>query len=271
MAAHRFRAALTRSLVKHDCTRCGHIERTYASCHWNTQQMVACATNKVVKAGAFTAKHQDAIAGEVELVVVYFAAFIETDHPKIALLELFQRTYQVHNAGHAQVFRRTGACLYSDRAKWRCAALGEENSVYACSVGDAKQSAKILWVFDAIEREEETCGIGFLWIRGKEILECEELLRTNDGHHTLMGSGFGGLRELIARLGTNPDACLPAYSNDAFQPVILALAGYQNVIETAAAGTQRFFNRMEAVEEFHEAIVEDEVTKARNGIACSQP
>ena len=50
--------------------------------------MVAGAADEVVKTGALAAEDENAVAGEVELVVVGGAAFVETDDPDVLLLQL---------------------------------------------------------------------------------------------------------------------------------------------------------------------------------------
>jgi hypothetical protein len=52
--------------------------------------MVAGAAHEIVETGAFAAKDDDEIAGEIELVVWGGAAFVETNDPEIAALELFE-------------------------------------------------------------------------------------------------------------------------------------------------------------------------------------
>ena len=47
--------------------------------------MVAGAADKIVQSGAFAAKHQNAVASEVELVVVRGAALVESNDPDILL------------------------------------------------------------------------------------------------------------------------------------------------------------------------------------------
>ncbi len=63
-------AALAGSFVEHHGSGCGDIERTDAAGHGNPQQMIAGAAHQIVQPGALAAQHDDAIAGEVELVVV---------------------------------------------------------------------------------------------------------------------------------------------------------------------------------------------------------
>ena len=58
--------------------------------------------------------------------------------------------------------------------------------------------------------------------------------------------------ELLARLFQDANAGLAALGDEAGQAGIVALARYQNVIEAAAAGLERFLDRVQAVENFHE-------------------
>ena len=78
--------------------------------------MVAGAADEVVEAGAFATEDEDAVAGEVELVVVGLAALVETDDPDVALLEVFEGAHEVDDAGNAEVLGGAGACLDGDGA-----------------------------------------------------------------------------------------------------------------------------------------------------------
>ena len=78
--------------------------------------MVAGAADEIVKARALTAKDENAIAGEVELVVFGCAAFIEADDPDVLFFQLLQSSHEVDDAGDAQVFGCSGAGLDGDRA-----------------------------------------------------------------------------------------------------------------------------------------------------------
>ena len=57
-----------------------------------------------MQARAFAAQHQHAVAGQVELVVVGSASFVQADDPHILLFQVFQGTDQVDDAGNAKVF-----------------------------------------------------------------------------------------------------------------------------------------------------------------------
>src|ERR1700756_2675183 len=81
-------AALTERFVKHDGA-CGRgVERTDSASHRDTQEMIAGAADEVVEAGALAAQDKYAVTGEIELVVVRLAAFVEADNPKPLALEV---------------------------------------------------------------------------------------------------------------------------------------------------------------------------------------
>ncbi len=120
--------------------------------------MVAGAADEVVEAGSFAAQHQNAVAGEVEPVVVGSSAFIEADDPEILPFELFEGADEVDHAGDAEVFGGPGTGLDGDGAEGRGAALGEDHAIHAGAVGHTEQGAEILGIFDAIEGEEKACA-----------------------------------------------------------------------------------------------------------------
>jgi hypothetical protein len=57
---------------------------------------------------------------------------------------------------------------------------------------------------------------------------------------------------LLAGFLADADACLAKGGDEAFETQVFALAGYNHLVEAAAAGLEGFFNRVHAVENFHE-------------------
>ena len=74
-------AALAEGFVEDNRSGGGDVEGADTASHGNAQQEVAGAADKIVETGAFAAENEDAVAGEIELVVVAGAAFVETDDP----------------------------------------------------------------------------------------------------------------------------------------------------------------------------------------------
>jgi len=77
-----------------------------------------------MQAWAFTAKDEDAVAGEVELVIVRCATFIEANDPDVLFLQFLQSSHKVDDTSDAEVFRSSGAGFDGDRAQRGGAALG---------------------------------------------------------------------------------------------------------------------------------------------------
>ena len=168
--------------------------------------MVTGAAHKIVEACAFAAEDHDEIAGEIELVVGGGAAFVETDDPEIAALELFEGADQIDDASDAEMLGGSGTGFDGGRAEWRGAALGEEDAVDTGAIGDAKKSAEILRIFNAVEREEEAADAWSGGIGLEEIFEREKFLRADERDDALVGGGFSGEGELLARLLKHADA-----------------------------------------------------------------
>jgi hypothetical protein len=72
------------------------------------------------------------------------------------------------------------------------------------------------------------------------------------GDYALMGGGLGEEGQLIARLLPNANAGLAAEIGKPFQALVLALTGYQYMVEAPLSGFERFLHRMQTVENFHE-------------------
>jgi hypothetical protein len=76
-----FGTALAEGLEEYDGSGGGDVEGADAAGHGNAQEMVAGAADEIVEAGAFAAKDEDAVACEVELVVVGGSPLVEADDP----------------------------------------------------------------------------------------------------------------------------------------------------------------------------------------------
>jgi hypothetical protein len=66
-----------------------------------------------------------------------------------------------------------------------------------------------------------------------------------------MGRALRQQSELLARFLAHPDASLAALIDQALKPLIVALAGNQDVVETPPAGLERFFHRVQAIKDIH--------------------
>jgi hypothetical protein len=144
-------AALAEGFKEHDCAGGGDVKGADAAGHGNAQKVVAGAADEIVEAGALAAEDEDAVASEVEVVVVGKAAFVETDDPDVLFFELFECADEIDDAGDAQVLGCAGAGFDGCRTEWSGAALGEDDAVDSSAVCYAQKGAEILRVFDAIE------------------------------------------------------------------------------------------------------------------------
>jgi hypothetical protein len=247
---------LAKGLIKHDGSSGGDVERADAACHGNTQQVVTGATDEIVKAGTLATENDDAVASEVEAIVVGLAARvfagIETDDPEILPLELLKGAHKIHDASDAEMLGGPGAGLHGDCAQGGGTALCDDNAINARSIGDAQQSAKVLRIFDAVEGENETSGTGLGRVGEKQILDGEKLLRADHCDNSLVAFRLGKLGQLLAGFLTDPDAGLATDGDEPLQALIVSFAGDENMVKAPLAGFEGLLNRVEAVENFHE-------------------
>jgi hypothetical protein len=203
-----------------------------------------------MEARALASEDQDAVAGEVELVVIGVAALVEADDPDVLPLQVFKGADEVDDTGDAKVFDCTGAGFDSNGAEGGGAALGKDDAIHACAVGYAEERAEVLRVFNAIKGEEEArcAGGGGL----EEVFDGEDFLGADHGDHTLVAFGLGHHRQLLAGLLTDADASLAAEIDEALKAIVLPFASHQNVVKAALACLEGFFDRMQAIENFHE-------------------
>jgi hypothetical protein len=73
----------------------------------------------------------------------------------------------------------------------------------------------------------------------------------NEGHNALVCGGLSQLRQLVAGFLLNADSGLAAESDKPLQPLVMPLAGHQNVVKAASASPDGLFDRMQSVENFH--------------------
>jgi hypothetical protein len=124
--------------------------------------VVAGTLDEVVEACAFAAEDEDAVAGEIEPIIVRFSALVEADDPEVLLFEFLERADEVDYAGYAEMFGCTSAGFYSNGAEWGGTALGEYDAIDSCAIGYAKQGAEVLRVFDTVKGEDEAWLAGLL-------------------------------------------------------------------------------------------------------------
>jgi hypothetical protein len=217
--------------------------------------MIAGAADKIVQTCSLAAENDDEIAREIELVVVGGSTFVETDDPKIVVLKVFEGAHQVDDTRDAKVLGCAGAG-FDGRGREGCGTtLGKDNAVDARAVGNAKQCAKVLRIFNAIERENEAGRGGPGGIGSEEILDGEELLRTDQCDNALMRGSLGGKRKLLPSIQADTDARLAALLDEALKTIVKALTRNEDVIKVTAAGFESFLDRVQAVEDFHKIIL----------------
>lgn len=243
------RAALAHGLVHDDGSGDGDVEGGDLSGHGDAEEVVAGLFDEVVEAGSLAAEDEDAVGAEVEVHVVGGAALVEAEDPDVVLLELLEGADEVGDAGDADVLGGSRGGFGDGAGDGGGAALGEDDAVDTGSVGGAEEGAEVVWVFDAVECEEEVVlAVGF---GGEEVFDGEELALADDGEDALVGVGAGEAGELVAGLDGDADFGGSAELDEAFEAVVAALAGYADVIELAGTGADGLLNWVEAVENFH--------------------
>jgi hypothetical protein len=249
-------AALAGGLVEDNGSGGRDVEGADTASHGNPQKMITGAANEIVEAGPLAAEDDDKVAGEVELVVVGLTTLVEPDDPEIVLLEIFKRADEVDDASDAEVFGCTGTGFDGHGTEGCGATLGEDDTIDSGAVGNAQKRTQILRIFDTIEGEDQT-GIRSGRRGLEEVFNGEKFLRTDERDNALMGGSFGSKTQLIARLLANANAGLAALFDEALDPLVLALAGDENVVEAAAASLESFFNCVQAVENFHKVSLRE--------------
>lgn len=228
--------------------------------------MIAGAPHEVVQPCSFTSEHDYRIGPEIVAVVIGGAALVETDDPEVALLEGFKGADEVDDAGQAEVLGRAGRSFDGHGAERGRAALGEEDSIHAGTLGGTKKGAEVLRIFDAVEGKEQARFFAF-----EQVFEVEEGALLHDGHHPLVRCGSGEPGEGIARLSAEGDSGCAGQGGDFREamgvPLVEPLARDADVVEAADAGTESLLDGMQAKKHFHslQSIVAEEVNRTDNG------
>jgi ribosomal protein L37AE/L43A len=89
----------------------------------------------------------------------------------------------------------------------------------------------------------------------------------DESYNALVSGSLGELGQLLAGFLADADTGRAAEGDETGDAGIFTLAGYEDVVETPAAGLEGFLDRMQAVENFHVVSVEDGRSGA--GILCS--
>src|SRR3984957_16936095 len=111
--------------------------------------------HQIVQTSAFAAQHQHTVRREIELVVRHRATFVESDAPQISLLKMFESAAEVYDTGDGDVLGCPGGCFDGHGTQGSGAALGEDDTVRACTIGGAQERSEILRVFDAVECQKQ--------------------------------------------------------------------------------------------------------------------
>jgi hypothetical protein len=214
--------------------------------------MVARAADQIMEAIALATEDKDAVAGEVELVVVRLTAFVEADDPEVLLLQLFEGADEVDHTSDAEVFGGSGAGFDGNGADRCGAAFSENDAIDSGAVSHAQQRAKILRIFDAVESEHEASRVNGTCGRREKVFDGERFLRTDKSNDALVRSSSGELSELFAGLLANANTGFAASGNEAGEALVVTFASNEDLVKAAAARLERLLDRMHAVENFHD-------------------
>ena len=155
------------------------------------------------------------------MVVVGFAAFVESDDPEVVPLEFFEGADEIDDAGDAQVLGRAGAGFDGNGTEGRGTALGEHDAVNAGTVGDADRAPRF-WGSSTPSSARTSRAAP---PAGRELEIFDELAIPAGGQWRRHPGGREFLRadgELLARLLKDADAGLAAFRDEALKTVSCA-------------------------------------------------
>ncbi len=224
--------ALAQGFIHDDRSGDGDVEGCDLSGHRNTEEVVAGLFDKIVETRTLATEDEDGVGGEVVVGVAGGTTLVETYHPDVGLLHLFEGS---------------GGGFGDGTGDGGGAAFGEQNAVDSGAVCGAEEGAQVVRVFDAVESEKEA---GVAW-EGDEIFDSEELAFADKGENTLVGVGFGETGELVAGLEGDANVVETSQVDEVLEFRVAAVPSHGDVVEAAATGADGLFDGMEAIENFH--------------------
>ena len=121
----------------------------------NPHQLVAVAARQQRKALILGTGHQHQRATEISIREGHVAFRGQTDHPVAAILELLERTVQVHHPSHRQMLKRAGSHLGGGTGQPRTAALGQHDAMGSHGFRGSHHSTEVVRVGDTVEGHEQ--------------------------------------------------------------------------------------------------------------------
>ena len=142
--------------------------------------------------------HQHQRSTEIDIREGHVAFRGQADHPVAAILELLERTVQVHHPRHRQMLKRSGSHLGRGTGQPRTAALGQHDAMGAHRFRGSHHGAEVVRVCDTVEGHEQRrfTEVGTAADQGIEIqgfgrcrLQSDALVHRTAGDLTQSGPG----------------------------------------------------------------------------------
>jgi hypothetical protein len=131
------------------------VERLNASTERNPHDAIAALAHQTMQASPL-APHDEGDGGNKGAFVVLLGSRrISADDPHALALEAFQSGDHVAHAGHGEIRGRSGGRAGDGRTQSRGAPARNDDAMGPCGLGGSDDRTQIVWIFHAIEDEEE--------------------------------------------------------------------------------------------------------------------
>lgn len=247
-AGSAFKGALAEGFEEDDGGGDRDVERADGAGGGDGDEEIAGFFDEIVEAAAFATKDKGDGACEVGGGVRFFGAFIETNQPKICLLQFFHGARKVFHASDGEVCESAGGGARDGVGEGGGAALGNDDAGGSGGERGANDGAEVVRVFDAIEENEESGRI-FL-CGGEEVFEIEGAAGGEESDDALMVAGGCEAVEAGTIFKADRNVGGAGKANEFFDAVAVAAAGDVEAVERAP-GAQRFKDGVDAGEEGH--------------------
>jgi len=242
--------ALAKGFEENDAGGDGDIQGFNGAGSGQRDDEIATLTGEFVEAFAFAA-HDDADGrGVIDFGVALVAVFVEADQPVAGFLQFFHGTSEIGDFRDREVREGPGGSARDRVGEAGGAALGDDNPVSSGGESGANDRAEIVWIFDAVEKNDKAAlvlgGIGAL----EDVFERGGRASGGDGNNALMIAGVGEAVEIAAVLETHGNVALAGELHDIFDARILTAFGDDNAVKRVA-GFEGFAHGVNAGESVH--------------------
>lgn len=165
---------------KDDAGRHGNIEGRDPARHWNSDERIAVALDKIVQAFSFSPENEYRAIRPLHRIERHVSLFIQPVNDVTLIFQGAERLADIHRPHHRQVLKRSGSRFGDSFRQSGRPAFGNDHSARARGVRRADYRAQVMRVFHSIEHDEKS------GLPGDNCFEVGIFLLRSERDYTLM-------------------------------------------------------------------------------------